>query len=98
MSRNHAAIKNDPRWKAVRLQALARDGHACRVCGTEEELEVDHIIGLEEDLDLAFELDNLQTLCRPHHQQKGRERLTIKRNTWINPAFPELYEMSLARS
>ncbi len=102
MSRHHDRIKNDPRWKAARLDCLDRDGHACTcsgcdVCGTgctsTDQLEVDHITDLAEVLDtapeLAYELENLRVLCRPCHQQKDESAAT-SRNQWINPKWPEL--------
>ena len=33
----YAAKLKDPRWQKLRLQALDRDGWACRVCGTNTE-------------------------------------------------------------
>lgn len=94
MSRNHQKIKNDPRWKAARLACLERDDHACVVCGSEEQLEVDHIIELHEDNSLAFELENLQTLCRAHHIEKTRAKPGVVRNTWVNPNYPELIDLA----
>lgn len=90
MSANHERIKNDPRWKQAREDCLERDGYACVECGSSESLEVDHIIPLELEPELAFELENLQTLCRPCHIEKGREKQVLMRNTWINPRYEEL--------
>ncbi len=93
MSRNHEQIKNDPRWKAARLEALERDDWRCVRCASDSELEVDHIIPLEQDITLAFEVENLQTLCRPCHQAKGKELAAITRNTWINPRYQYLEQI-----
>lgn len=92
MSQHHVRIKNDPRWKAARAACLERDGFACVVCGETEGLQVDHIIRISDDISLAFELENLQTLCDPHHKEKEREYDTIKqvRIEWVNPRYPEL--------
>lgn len=94
MSRHHGQIKNDPRWKAARAAVLERDGYACRECGTTEQLEVHHIIPLEECLvtapALAFDPDNLVTLCRPHHQQAGRETRDIPRHPYVNPKWRDV--------
>lgn len=90
MSRNHEQIKNDPRWKRARADCLARDDHACVVCGATEDLQADHIIELDQAPELAFDLDNLQTLCQPHHTEKGRNKGPIERMTWLNPNYPEL--------
>lgn len=92
MSRNHDQIRNDPRWIAARLACLDRDGYACVRCGTDEALQVDHITPLAVTMDLAFDIDNLQTLCRSCHDEKGREDVAagLVRPTWINPRYPEL--------
>lgn len=61
-------------WKAVRSRVMARDGYACVICGSTEALEVDHII---ERIDWPegegglHDMDNLRTLCRPHHGAKS---------------------------
>jgi hypothetical protein len=57
-------------WKALRAQALARDAHQCtwiedgERC-TAEGTDADHI-GDPED----HSLDNLRTLCGPHHRRR----------------------------
>jgi 5-methylcytosine-specific restriction endonuclease McrA len=62
----------DPRWPALRLQALRRDGWRCVKCGSRVRLEVDHILPVRDRPDLAFELSNVQTLCNVHHAEKTR--------------------------
>lgn len=106
MSRHHERIKNDPRWKRARAECLERDGYACvkggpRCLGTEQ-LEADHIIPLAQVIDtepdLAFDVENLQTLCRPCHQDKAAEGpASIVRHEWINPAYPGLLALVAAR-
>lgn len=39
-------------------------------------LETHHIVPLEEAPELAFELDNLITLCRPHHEQAEKGKVS----------------------
>ena len=63
-------FKNDPRWKAARLRVLARDGHACVLCGSESDLTVDHIVARSKGGEL-YDDDNLRTLCRPCNSRKG---------------------------
>lgn len=57
--------------KGARQAILARDGWQCVTCGSDENLEVDHIrptyVGGSD------EPDNLQTLCRKCHRQKSSE-------------------------
>jgi len=54
-------------WRTLRAEALRRDQNACAICGQPAN-EVDHIIELNEGG--SNTLDNLQTLCQPHHSQK----------------------------
>ena len=53
----------------IRDHVFHRDGHACRACGTTEDLTLDHVhpwsVG---GPDTA---DNLQVLCRPCNSSKG---------------------------
>jgi 5-methylcytosine-specific restriction protein A len=95
MSRHHVTFKNDPRWKAVRAACLARDGHACVECASPDQLEADHIERVSESPALTFELDNLQTLCRPCHIEKEREYANRDnaRVNWINPAYEYLNDL-----
>jgi 5-methylcytosine-specific restriction endonuclease McrA len=68
----HQRVMNTSRWRRVRDQARARDGgcvHADGHCAGR--LEVHHLVKVEADSDLAFDLDNLVTLCQRHH--KGME-------------------------
>jgi 5-methylcytosine-specific restriction endonuclease McrA len=65
----------DPRWPALRLQALRRDGFRCVQCGARGRLEVDHIERVDKRPDLAFELSNTQSLCGTCHNAKTRREL-----------------------
>lgn len=56
---------------SVRQATFARDGWRCVGCGSNEHLEVDHIIPTY--MDGSDELDNLQTLCRSCHRKKTSE-------------------------
>jgi 5-methylcytosine-specific restriction enzyme A len=73
----------DPRWTATRLLALARDGYQCQAPGTKHShiRDVDHIIEWTKRPDLAFELSNLRTLCRLHHNRKTHGRAARRRNS-----------------
>ena len=62
-------VRSAARWKRVRLAVLDRDGWRCRHCGRAGRFEVDHIIPLEAG-GAAFDMDNLQSLCRPCHFAK----------------------------
>jgi 5-methylcytosine-specific restriction protein A len=65
-----------PNWKALRAQALARDGGVCQwrvegapggICGAPA-TEVDHVIGAAEGG--SDDMSNLASLCKPHHGTK----------------------------
>lgn len=84
-------------WKTLRAQTLARDGHTCtwiedgERC-TNEGTDCDHI-GDPED----HSLDNLCTLCGPHHRkrtalqaQAARGEMPSRRRP--RPAHPGLIE------
>jgi len=45
-------------------------GHKCRVCGTTNNLDVDHINKRSTHPELKYQLSNLQYLCRKCHQSK----------------------------
>ena len=68
--RHSAAVTRSKRWKALRLQALRRDGWRC-TCGAPAR-EVDHRLPVRDRPDLAFDLSNLQSLCSPCHSRKTR--------------------------
>jgi 5-methylcytosine-specific restriction endonuclease McrA len=88
VSQHHDRIKNDRRWKTARAECLERDGYACIVCGATEELEADHILPLAEYPELAFDVENLRTLCRPCHINRDETTAsTLERAAWINPRY-----------
>ena len=65
-------VRSLAKWKRVRRAAIERDGYRCRHCGTARpgrSFEVDHIRPLSEG-GSAFDMENLQTLCRPCHFDK----------------------------
>lgn len=53
-------------WKgAVKL----RDGFVCRKCGHEDDLQVHHIIPVNKDPSLAWDINNGVTLCKRCHSK-----------------------------
>jgi 5-methylcytosine-specific restriction endonuclease McrA len=85
--RHSERITRTRRWKALRLQALRRDGWACVQCGARTGLEVDHIEPVRAAPERAFDLDNLQTLCGRCHARKtrlevGHPPLSPERRKW----------------
>lgn len=83
-------FRNTNRWIEKRKQIKERDKNLCQVCLTGKydtnyrytynELEVHHIIPINEDYSKRLDSDNLITLCRYHHEmaesgQISREKL-----------------------
>lgn len=73
-SKERKKIYNSKRWKEVRKKALIRDNFLCVECRKNDKLvkadEVDHIKELQDNMELAYELDNLQCLCYSCHRKK----------------------------
>lgn len=67
-----AWVYRDKRWPALRLAAKRRDGWRCVLCLSRGRLEVDHIKPVRDHPELAFDLDNLQSLCGHCHGAKTR--------------------------
>lgn len=85
--RHSAVITRTERWKALRQQALRRDGFACRGCGARGRLEVDHVKPVRSHPELAWDLGNLQSLCPSCHTRKtrlecGHPPLSEDRSKW----------------
>ncbi|MCF7746998.1 HNH endonuclease [Sulfitobacter sp. M39] len=70
--RHSARVCRGPRWKALRMQALERDGWQCVRCGARRRLEVDHILPVRDRPDISYALANLQVLCARCHARKTR--------------------------
>lgn len=85
--RHSARVTRGPRWKALRMQALDRDGWQCVQCGERRRLEVDHIQPVRTHPELSYILSNLQCLCGRCHARKtrievGHKPLPPKRQAW----------------
>lgn len=58
-----------PLSRKLQRAVLERDGFACLYCGSRDELQIDHILAVRHGgRDV---LNNLQTLCKTHNQEKG---------------------------
>lgn len=74
-------VYDDPRWEPARRYVIARDQGLCVICKARGLIrsgnQVDHIIELTEenkgDPDIAYNPDNLRTLCVDcHNLRHGR--------------------------
>ncbi len=65
---------SSPIYKRWRSRVYARDGHACRLCGSKDGLNAHHIKMWASYPSLRFVVSNGITLCRVHHLLiRGRE-------------------------
>jgi len=55
-------VKYALNWKQVRSKVLDRDNYECQICGSAEDLHVDHIIPVSKNGPM-YDEENLQTLC-----------------------------------
>ncbi|WP_080510781.1 HNH endonuclease [Halorubrum californiense] len=60
-----------PNWARQRRKTHDRDGHECQHCGSEDQLQVHHIVPYEsfDDHQEANRLSNLITLCVSCHHR-----------------------------
>lgn len=67
-------------WKEKSVEIRQRDNFLCQVCLKEnifnyQDLQVHHIIPLEQDYDKRLDNDNLITLCSKHHKQAEKQEM-----------------------
>lgn len=58
-------------WHKARYTILAKYGRVCMVCGTDQNINVDHIKPLRLNWNRRLDLNNLQILCGPCNHGKG---------------------------
>lgn len=87
---------SSPEWRQLRKEALERDHYECVWCRDEGRLttinlEVDHILELDDYPEHALDLDNLRTLCRSCHnkrhgrfqfREKDRKKIAFREDEW----------------
>lgn len=62
--------RGNKKYKEWQKAVFNRDGNKCLVCGTNKNLEADHIKPWAKYPDLRHELSNGRTLCVKHHSRK----------------------------
>lgn len=59
------------RWRTMRKTVLDRDKWTCRSCGyTGQDMQIDHVKPRHKWPELTWDMDNIQTLCKPCHFAK----------------------------
>ena len=82
-------------WQNKRNEIRERDLNLCRVCASQgrynyTDLEVHHIVSLENDFDKRLDNDNLITLCSTHHEMAEKGAISVKELLNISPCHPHL--------
>lgn len=85
--RHGASIYRTKRWAAVRKMAKDRDDWKCTECSAVGRLEVHHKKPVRTNPELAYDLDNLQTLCQRCHiahtrRELGQAEITPEMKAW----------------
>ena len=65
-------------WRILRKKVIVQHPFCC-ICGSEENLTVDHIQPPKGDSYLFFDDNNLQVLCRDCHNRKTEQETLILR-------------------
>jgi 5-methylcytosine-specific restriction endonuclease McrA len=60
---------NSRKYRAHKERVFLRDGRICRYCGSDENLQIDHIISRKRGG--THDLENLQVLCRNCNLRKS---------------------------
>lgn len=73
---------HDRRWWPVRTAAIRRDDFKCTECGGRGQLEVHHINPAKAAPELAYDLNNVATLCRACHIAWHSQDIPPERQAW----------------
>lgn len=60
---DHVAFANNARWKKL-SKKLRKLSPFCELCGTPEDLTVDHLVRVTDRPEWTYEIDNLRVLCK----------------------------------
>ncbi|MBC1615319.1 HNH endonuclease [Listeria booriae] len=89
------AIYKTSRWAKTRKAVLARDYHLCQECKRRGIIQqgntVHHIIEVRDDMTKAYDLDNLETVCRSCHNREHPEKGGGKKKPKRNPNVIKFY-------
>lgn len=81
---------DDEHWRKLSAEILRRDNYECQECKKEgkltikqhkKKLDIHHIKELETNPELAYEKDNLETVCVHHHNILDNKVFNTKSRT-----------------
>jgi 5-methylcytosine-specific restriction endonuclease McrA len=79
-----ARLFNPNTYHGWRKLVLARDNHACVVCGAKEGLECDHIKPYRNFPELQFLVSNGRVLCKACHKKTDTYGGKLLKGTTLN--------------
>jgi len=79
-NRKSKKFNDSVEWKKVREEAIKLYGNVCHRCGSDEQIQVDHIKPKSKYPELALDINNLQILCWPCNKHKSFRDETDYRN------------------
>jgi thymidylate synthase (FAD) len=56
--------------QTIRAEKLIEANYECKICKSNKKLELDHIVAVYENLELAYQKENIQVLCHECHVEK----------------------------
>lgn len=75
--KERSLIGRNKRFRRVRKLVMERDGHCCTMCDRDDILHVHHIVPLRVDVKLAYDMDNLITLCPQCHVDEDKRMMAV---------------------
>ncbi len=69
--------KLQTKWIRLRKKVFERDGYKCQVCGSQKNLCAHHIKPRGGYPELAYEIDNVITLCKKCHAEKHPDKSSL---------------------
>jgi len=90
LHKSRERLYRQKKWLTLRKKHLARFDK-CIVCGSKENLHVDHRETTKLNINRFFDPTNLQTLCITHHSQKtALERGHVRERAVDDEGYPIL--------
>ncbi len=75
--KERSLVGKNKRFQRIRKLVLERDGYCCTMCTRDDILHVHHIVPLRVDMKLAYDMDNLITLCPQCHVDEDKRIMAV---------------------